>query len=295
MNPLTYYATQSPFTDPGTCGILFSDLPRAISEICGVIQGLCLDYEERHKYPIVNERLLETNSRYVRIILENIINLDNRPFVEARSPALRFMASSADFANLFCSMARFHGIPARKRVGFVNYIASVYTGYYRSREIAEYWDPTASRWRRVDPMSDKLAIEADAGEFDPYDLPEAGFFPAGKAWQACRAGQSDPEMYRDQEARGSGLVLANLILDLASINKHEMLNWDRFGLMRQPFETLSDKDLEMLDQLAELLLAGDEAFEELQALYSRETSLQVPRTITCDTPVAAAHEVELTC
>jgi hypothetical protein len=84
MNALSYYATQSPFTDPGACGGLFSDLPKTIPEMCGVIQGVCLDYEERHKYPITNERLLETNARYVRTILENIIGLDNRPLTEAR-------------------------------------------------------------------------------------------------------------------------------------------------------------------------------------------------------------------
>jgi hypothetical protein len=288
MDPLSYYATQSPITDPGVQGRLFADLPRTVPEMCGVVRGLCLAYGERYKYPIPNERLLETNSRYVRTILEKIVALDDRPLLETRPPDRRFMASCSDFASLLCAMARFQGIPARKRVGF----AAVEPGSYRSHEIAEYWDSGTGRWRRADPSLDEAAVSANA--FAPHDLPPDRFIPAGWAWQVCRKGQSDPDTFGNEEPRGLGVVRANLILDLAAMNKRELLNWDRFGWMERPFEEFREAERGILDHLAELLQAENgEAFAELQDLYAREEGLRVPRIIRCDSPLTPPHKVEL--
>jgi hypothetical protein len=294
MDPLSYYATQSPITDPGALGHLFADLPRTVPEMAGVVRGLCLAYGERHKYPIQNERLLETNSHYVRTILGKIVALDRRPLLEIRPPDKRFMASCSDFVSLLCAMARFQGIPARKRVGFVAYFTTARPGFFRSHEIAEYWEPETGRWRRVDPSLDEIAISANSITFDPDDLPADRFIPAGRVWQACRKGQSDPDMFGNEESRGPGVVRANLILDLAAMNKRELLNWDRFGWMERPFEAFREAEREVLDRLAELLQAeNEEAFAELQALYAREEGLQVPRVIRCDTPLTPPHKVEL--
>jgi hypothetical protein len=289
MDSLSYFATQSPITDPGVHGGLFADLPGTVPAMSDVVRGLCLAYGERHKYPIQNERLLETNSRHVRTILEKIIALDDRPLIETRPPDKRFMASCSDFVSLLCAMARFQGIPARKRVGFT----ATGSGFYRSHEIVEYWDSRAGRWRQVDPYLDGAAVSANAIVFGPHDLPADQFIPAGQAWQACRKGRSEPEMFGNEKSRGLGVIRANLILDLAAMNKRELLNWDRFGWMERPFEEFGEAEREILDRLAEILQAGNEAFAELRALYGREEGLQVPQVIRCDTPLTPPHKVEL--
>ena len=252
MDSLSYFSTQSPITDPGALGYLFADLPETIPEMCAVVRGLCLAYEERYKHPIPNERLLETHSRHVRTILEKIIALDKRPLIEARPPDKRFMASCSDFSSLLCAMARFQGIPIRKRVGF----AAVQPESHRSHEIVEYWDSDASRWRQIDPSLDEAAI--------PHALPPDRFLPAGRVWQACRTGQGDPESFGNEESRGLGVVRANLILDLAAMQKRELLNWDRFGWMEQPLEEFGEAERKVLDRLAALLQVGNEAFADLQ-------------------------------
>ncbi|MDR3300699.1 MAG: transglutaminase-like domain-containing protein [Candidatus Accumulibacter sp.] len=293
MDSLSYFATQSPTTDPGVLDRLFADLPRTVPELVNVVQGLCLAYWERYKHPIPNERLLETNSRYVETILERIAALDKRPLTETRQPHKRFMASCSDFANLLCAMLRFQGIPARKRVGFATYFTAVRPGFFRSHEIVEYWDSGAGRWRKVDPCLDEVEIAANAITFDPHDLPADRFIPAGMAWQTCRKKQSDPDKFGNEESRGFGVVLANLILDLAAMNKRELLNWDRFGWMEQPFATLGEEAWAILDRLAALLQAGNGAFADLQTLYAQEAGLQVPKVIWCDTPLTPPCKIEL--
>jgi hypothetical protein len=48
-----------------------------------------------------------------------------------------------------------------------------------------------------------------------------------------------------------------------------------------------------MDKIAALLLKGDQALEELQALYAAEEGVQVPRVIHCDSPVVPPHKAEL--
>ncbi len=270
MDTLSYFATQSAFTDPGDYGSLFADLPKTIPEICQVIQGVFLDYRERYKYPIVNERLLDTNSRYVKAVLKAVLALDKSPLTTARPEENRFTATCSDYANLFCSILRYQGVPARKRVGFVD---------CNSWEIVEYWDGSA--WKQIDPSG----------------LTEGTFVSAAEAWQACRSGKTDPAPFAgdsNAKLKGMDILRTNLMLDLAAMMKAELLNWDRYGWMMRPLEDFSDKAWEILDKAAELLLAADQDLDAVSALYEAQEGLQVPRVIRCDSPVAPPHKVELT-
>lgn len=270
MDTLSYFATQSAFTDPGEYGSLFADLPKTVPEICQAIQGLFLDYTERYKYPIVNERLLCTNARYVSAVLGWVLKLNKAPLTQARAEEDRFTATSSDYANLFCSIARYHGIPARKRVGFA-------AG--QSFDVAEYWDGSA--WKQVDSSG----------------LAQGEFVSAAQAWKSVRSGAADAGQFQgdsNTKPQGMDVLLANLMLDLAAMQKIELLNWDRYAWMMRPLDDFSDRAWQTLDKVAELLLAGDEALGELAALYEQEEGLQVPKCIRCDSPVAPPHKVELT-
>jgi len=294
MNALTYFAAQSPITDPGDNSHLFADLPNTVPEMCAVLQGICLDHEVIYKYPIANERLLETNLRYVNKILAQIIALDEQPLTEKRAPQNRFLGSSSHFVNLLVSMARYREIPARKRVGFATYFTEGNPGYHHTHDIIEYWDEDAGCWRQADPILDELAMETNGITLDPCDLPKDAFLPAGKVWQDCRTGKSNPELYRNEDTAGLEVIKNNLILDLASMNKHELLNWDRFGWMDRKMEEFCDEEWEILDRLAGLLQDGDEALGTLHTLYTQEGGLQVPRVIACNSPVISPHKVDLT-
>lgn len=267
MDTVSYFVTQSPFTDPGEYSGLYADLPKTAQALCQVVQGLLLDYRERYKYPIVNERLLCMHARTAAAVIKWVLSWNKAPLTEERPIPDRFLADSCDYANLFCSMARAQGISARKRVGF---------SANRIQNIAEYWDGSA--WQQIDPSG----------------LAGDGFVSAAEAWQACRSGKADPDQFDGVTAKGLEAVRNALMLDLAAMNKCELLTWDRYSWSLRPLEDFSDRAWATLDKAAELLLAGDGALEELQDLYAREEGLQVPRIVKCDPPLTPPHKAELT-
>jgi hypothetical protein len=83
-----------------------------------------------------------------------------------------------------------------------------------------------------------------------------------------------------------------MVRDLASLNKVELLPWDCWGLIEGEDKSLSEDDMALLDRVAALALAGDEAFSALRALYEGEARLRVPPIIR-SYPTAAVQEIRI--
>jgi hypothetical protein len=79
----------------------------------------------------------------------------------------------------------------------------------------------------------------------------------------------------------------NLVHDLTALNKVEMILWDDWGLLEQ--EQLREGDLQLLDRVAEVTLAGEEAFGELRQLYETDERLRVPSAVTSYSPTTGAR------
>jgi len=294
MNPSEYYAQQSPITDPGKHTHLFDELPRDIAGLCRVVQGLIIHYMDGEKlfdYVIPKERLPEVDTCYVEKMLARILELDHRPLTEARPPERRLVGCCRDFATLFCSMARHHGIPTRNRAGFGAYFRA---DFNVDHEIVEYWDVQENLWRLVDPELSDIHIKAYDVSFDPCDVPREQFIIAGLAWQMCRAGKADPDKFGldpETEVKGWWFIRDRLIHDLLALNKIEVLLWHSWGLMEYE-ATLNDQDLALLDRIALLTQEGNEAFEEIQATYRSDARLKPPRVVMSHSP-AGWHEETL--
>ena len=294
MDPLVYYAAQSPITDPGESFGLFADLPGTINGLCRVVQGLCIHYMagEMHDYQIPKERLSEINTRYMDKMLARIVELDDRPLTEPRVPQKRLVGCCRDFALLFCAMARHQGTPTRTRVGFATYFRESIPVNV-SHLVAELWDSSERRWRLVDPELDDRTIQKNNIHFNAHDVPRDQFLVGGQAWQMCRAGGSDPNKFGIGDIKGLDIIRGNLIQDLATQNKVESLNWDCWGLMLRDIETHTDEELSLIDKVAVLTQAGNEALPEIGAIYEAEADLKVPRVVTSYDPVGEPHEVTL--
>jgi len=139
MDPLTYYAEHSPFTDPGRQSGLLNDLPRDVAGLCRVVQGLVVHYRLGHLFDleIPEERLPEIDTRYAESMLTRIVELQDSSLAEERPPEKRLVGCCRDFTVLFVTMARHLGIPARARVGFADYFVP---DYNVDHEVAEVWD-----------------------------------------------------------------------------------------------------------------------------------------------------------
>ncbi len=233
MDIPTYYTSQSFITDPGEYANLYTDLPHDIDGLCRVVQGLIIHYRggEMFNYAIPDERKIEIDTRYVPKMLARIQELDARPLTEERPPERRFVGCCRDFATLFCSMARYWGIPTRIRIGFAAYFDPAFNP---DHEIAECWDADEQRWRLVDPEMSPLHVRENKIAFDVHDVPRNQFMVGGLVWQKYRSGQTDPNLYGvdpDSDIKGAWFILDKLIQDLAAQNKKELLLWDGWGLM----------------------------------------------------------------
>jgi hypothetical protein len=297
MNPLAYYTTQSLITNPGEYAELFDVLPHTIAGLRQVVQGVYIHFMagREHEYEIPTERLAEIDTCYVEKMLARIIELGDRPLTEPRPPEKRLVGCCRDAALLFCAMARYQGIPTRTRVGFASYVTEFGPGFDIDHEIAEYWDADEKRWRLVDPDLLDLTIKENDLQFDVYDVPRDQFLVAGKAWQMCRTGEVDPDKFGadpDSHLKGWWFIRNRLVHDLAAQNKMELLLWDTWGLMDFGAEP-TGRDLTLLDRVARLTQAGDEAFDEIRAIYEREAILKVPPVVTSYSPVGEPSEVTL--
>ena len=131
----------------------------------------------------------------------------------------------------------------------------------------------------VDSQLDRLQRQALRIQFSPYDVPHDQFVTGGHAWQMCRAGQADPDLFGIQNMHGLWFVRGDLMRDLASLNKTELLPWDSWGLVDKEDKGLTPADWQVLDRAAELTLADNSMFHEVHSLYLDDARLRVPAVI----------------
>jgi hypothetical protein len=299
---LTFYTGQSRITDPGPHVGLLRGLPRDVPALCRVVRGLILHPATAHLYGVVvpDDRLGEQDTRGIAAILTRILELDGAALTIPRPPERRFVGCCRDFSTLLCALLRHQGVPARARAGVATYF---FPTFGVDHWVCEYWQPGAGepggdepgddpgdgggRWVLVDAELDETHCAAYHIAFDPHDVPREAFLVAGEAWRRCRADEANPEWFGvapDSPMRGWRYLQSQLVRDVASLNKTELLCWDVWGLAHAREETGDAGELALLDLLATLSLSVDgaveSAFGELRRLYESEPRLRVPPLIT---------------
>jgi hypothetical protein len=282
---IEFYATHSPITNPGAYAHLFDDLPTDLAGISRVTQGLVYHYiADQHTFGYVPppDRLPEIDTRAMERILARLMEMDDRPLSEPRAFENRLVGCCRDFALLACAILRYQGRPARLRYGFANYFSA---GYWGDHVVVETWN--GDRWQRFDPE----LPASDRWGFDVLDMPVVPFATGGRAWQMCRNEGADPLRFGlgpdVPEVRGWWFVRGRLQLDLASLNKVEMLCWDQW-------EVGTEEDVEtesLLDQAATLSIEPDST--ALRSSYAADQQLRVPAIVTCYSPAAGPHPVKV--
>ncbi len=255
MNPtLKYFTQQGRISDPGAQASLYQSLPASAAELVKIVQHVTLHvyWAERYGYKVPEERTTELQLRTIPRRLERTLELDPRPLLEERALDKKLIGNCRDHSVLLTSLLRHVGIPARARCGFATYFEP---HRFVDHWVTEYWDGAAARWVLVDSQLDAFQSSALNINFSPLDVPRDQFLVGGRAWQLCRSGQENPDYFGIFDMRGLGFVRGNLVRDLASLNKVELLPWDCWGVILS--RTLDDAaDLAALDAAA-ALTAGD--------------------------------------
>lgn len=274
---LAYFASPGPFTDLAPHADRVSVLPRAVPDLCRVVQGLVVHPFMAHLYDLAPAalRLDELEIRTATAMVDRILALDARPLAEPRPPARRVVGNCRHFSVLLCALLRARGVPARARCGFGAYFeASRFVDHW----VCEVWDAARGSWVLVDAQIDERQRSAFGVSFDPLDVPRSQFLVAGDAWQRCRSGRADPLKFGILDVWGLWFVRGNLVRDLAAHAKRELLPWDGWGLMA----TRDDGDaaeLALLDRIAVLTQASGERHAEILELQASHPGLRVPRLV----------------
>jgi len=271
---LSYYAEPGIMTDPHEHAEMFASLPGDIPALSRIVQGLLMHSHAARLYNVKtrSDRRHEVHLRSIAQILASIKEMDERPLTIARPPHLRFVGNCRTFATMTCAMLRHCGIAARARVGFAAYFDD-----HRNWDhwVCEYWNASQQRWVLVDAQLDEIQLDDLHIDFDPCDVPRDQFILAGAAWQLCRTKQANPRSFGFFPHCGLPFICGNLLLDLMSLNKVELLPWNRpWDLAEQ--KTFTTGDLAYLDSIAELMADIDDRFPQLRYIYENDPKIYIP-------------------
>jgi hypothetical protein len=277
---LDYYRQPGVMTNPGPYTDLLLDLPTDVKSLVQTVQGLVLHifWAKRYGVELSKEREAEVTLRPFQRKMARILELDDSPLTTARPLEKHLVGNCRDFSVITAAFLKRQGVAARARCGFGTYFLP---NHYEDHWMVEYWLadsrlPDGGRWVQVDAQLDSFQQEVLQTSFDPLDMPEGQFVLAGKAWQMCRQGQANPDDFGIFDMHGMDFIKGNLFRDFLSLNRVEVLPWDFWGPVNVAVADMSADEMARCDAIAELTLAGNEAFDSLTRLYNETPLFHIP-------------------
>lgn len=278
ISSLEYYATPGRHTDVSRFGVTVAGIDHAVR----IVQGLLvydLAATDLYGVELGPVQAGAVHERDAVTFLDLARRIDDRPLDRPREPGARVGGRCNTYTLLTVALLRAAGIPARSRCGFGTYFVP---GYHEDHWVVEYWDTATSRWQMVDAQLDETWLHLIGMSADiPVSVTADQFVTAGHAWQAWRAGQLDADRcgLTSIDEHGAFWIAGNLRLDLAALNKVEMLPWDVWGLGWEPGEEPTDEMLAAFDSVAALTVDPDRDLDGLLARYEQDPSLRMDGTV----------------
>jgi hypothetical protein len=273
---LSYYATPGLLTDAKHADLV-ATLPDDIGKLVRLVQGLAIHEHGAEFYgvKIPEARKSESHLRGAGQMLDRLLRMDDAPLATERSREKRLVGVCDHFARLLIAFLRSQGNPARGRFGFGAYFNPP---NFEEHIVVEYWDAAQNRWKLADPQFDAVWREQLKIDHDILDVPRSQFLTAADAWRRCRGKKADPAKFGIfvGEQRGYWYIAGELVRDLASLNKMEMLPWDVWGAMPKPKARLTKEQFAYFDELAALIESLDDSFDEVRARFQEDDQLRVP-------------------
>ena len=211
-------------------------------------------------------------------MLGRINSRDDRRLGEERPKDRCFIGTCRDYAVLLCALLRHRGRPARVRCGFTFYFEPD-ANFGDDHWVTEVWDADEARWRLVDAEIDAALPQHVRVSIDPCDVPRGGFQVAGSAWRLCRRGGAGADRYGVASigVHGEWVMAANVIRDLAALNKREMLPFDYWGMALDICLSmaLDEHQRALIDRLAAVTADDGFDFPALRDIYESSEGLRV--------------------
>lgn len=254
----------------------------SVADVVRTVQGLLvydLFAESLYGVGLSGEQRRTIHERNADAVLRDARLLDDRPLEQPRHPGDRVGGRCNTYTLVAVALFRAAGIPARARCGFATYFVP---GWYEDHWVAEYWSAADGRWVMIDAqLDDTWRTALGIVETVPVEVGPDRFLTGEHAWRAWRNGELDADRcgLSSLSEHGAFWIAANLRLDIAALNKVEMLPWDLWGPGWEPSEEPSQDMLTMFDGIAELTVDPDRRFDELRDRYESDPSLRVNGTV----------------
>ncbi|QJW35419.1 transglutaminase-like domain-containing protein [Cellulosimicrobium protaetiae] len=288
------YADHSPYSDPRHHAPLLAAVPPEPASLHAAVTTAVVHYRAGTTPP-TPAQLDDVDRRWVASILDAVADRAPGPLDAPRSPEQQVGGCCRDHSLLAVAVLREHDVPARTRLGFVDYLGA--EGFRHDHVVAERHD--GARWVRFDPEA-----APDDVAFDPHDLPtgeDAPFETAAEVWSAYRAGRRD---LTDHGAgpdlpwlTGPGFVQRYVLADLAHRQRHELLLWDVWGASVLPGGTPDEGTVALTDRVAELTVLADggdrDAEAALTVLWATDERLRPGRFVTTWSPTGRLGSTDL--
>jgi hypothetical protein len=199
-------------------------------EICWSVHSLVIQPSDAEQLQLPPHRFAINQIRPAPDLIQAVLALNHQPLDVPREPHERIVGTCRHFAVLACALLRHQGVTARVRCGFATYFQPAQS---LDHWIVEHWDPTDSRWIRIDPENLGGAVLDRAEDLAPGD-----FLTGGEARQAYRRSEIDAASFDvyGTENWGPAEIRGNAVKDLAALNKVEMLPWDEWGRMTEAYD-----------------------------------------------------------
>lgn len=225
-----------------------TELPSDIGRLNRLIQGLLVHSDWLTVYGLqpAHYRTASRDTLAVADRLDAIRATDPQDLRKPRPAVRRAVGTCRDFALMLCSFLRSHGVPARVRCGFANYLGTPWEDHW----VCEYWDKKIRKWLLSDAQMDEPISAQCRIAFDPTDVPRSAFMTAGEAWRACRDGEVDAEHFGHGNVRGMWFIKINVIRDHCVLNGHETSVWDGWRSVPPSKRVIDRQEATLLNDLA---------------------------------------------
>ncbi|MBQ7486044.1 MAG: transglutaminase domain-containing protein [Clostridia bacterium] len=279
---MKHYRESGRFTYAGPYEVFFRSLPDDVRElgnlVCAQIihrvtlkdgnhgANADLRYGDMNRYPWYRMRCEDDVFLTTVSMAAELMRLDGRGFIESRLTEHKLVLCCRYVSVLMASILKAKGYAARCRAGFAPYIRP---GISMDHWVTEYFDEVQNRW---------ILIDADGffkdGElpFDQYDIPADQFDFAGETWLDIRQGRKDGSRFIYADGLGTNGLRASaryLFYDLNALMNQE-LTFSFAPLWLDRFDLLTERELEEIDLVAELLCKPDNNYDALTERWNTD-------------------------
>jgi len=286
---LDFYREFSMYTNPGLHEGALKKLPNDIRKIGNLVRNSLVhrttlaagntgtnadkkfgDMEKMPWYRQSEDDILTTASA----MLAELYRRDKRGFISNRNVKDKLVLTCRFTAVLMASILKSKGTPCRVRAGHAPYFDMGRLGNVSADHwINQYWNSKEKRWVTID-VDGSWSMDEN---FDAYDIPDGKFdFPAG-AWLNIRSGKDDANRFwHAKPERGLIVVAWSLFYDFHCLMNDEVI----YAHVPEPatyvkFESLSQSELNEIDNLARLMQKPDENFRKLQKTWNTNRSFRL--------------------